>query len=265
LSILDATPIVLEAPLLHAFSPADSDNWNHELLLEDISDSIVTYSQVSKESSGNTSLLNVLFQFSQLEEVFWERAGMAAETIQLRRGLWVRRHEGELVVELLCQDFPGTLVKGWAPVVIRLDPERRRMIFKAVEGSVESPTGWMDLAALQVLAKPVFIALYLLRALSPGLKAEAMSALFRLSQQNSGIAENTYLISVFSDIARLIRVPDPAGAADWFVLRNDQGEPYTQGINGAVIKVQDSKPYADIAASVIRNAMLAAGLAPEKS
>jgi FRG domain len=260
-SILDATPIVLEAPLLHAFSPAESDNWNHELLLEDISDTVATYSLASKKSCGDTSLLNVLVQFSQLEEVFWEHAATAADTIELRRGLWIRRHNGELVVQLLCQDFPGTVVKGWAPVVIRLDPEKCRMIFKPIDGSMD----WVDLASLPVLAKPVFIALYLLRALSPALKPEAMSALFSLSQQNSGGAEYTYLVSVFADVARLIRVPDPAGAADWFVLRNDQGEPYTQAINGSVIKVQDPKPYGDVAASKIRDAMLAAGLTSEKS
>ncbi|MBA3916543.1 MAG: hypothetical protein H0X25_22395 [Acidobacteriales bacterium] len=266
-SILHATPIVLEAPLLHAFSPADSDNWNHELLLQDISDSVSTYDHGGKESCGDTSLLNVLFQFSQLEEVFWERAATAAETVMLRRGLWIRRHQGEIVVALMCQDFPGTIVKGWAAVLIRLDPEKRRMIFKPVESPGQDPSNqmdWMDLAELPILAKPVIIALYLLRALSPAVKAEAMAVLTTSGHQDSGVAENTYLVSVFADVARLIRVPDPAGAADWFVMRNDLGEPYTQAVNNAVT-VKDPRFYGDIPASVLRDAMLAAGLMPKKS
>jgi hypothetical protein len=61
--------------------------------------------------------------------------------------------------------------------------------------------------------KLVFIALNLLRALSPIWKPEAT---FHLSIENK--PDFTYGVPVIADDARLVRVRDPHALADWFVI-----------------------------------------------
>jgi hypothetical protein len=261
ISIRDATPIVLEAPLLRHFGPADSDLWNQELLLRDISDSVTTYFPSNKVTSGDVSLLNVLFQFSQLEEIFWERAERPSVTKQLVRGVWIARHDGEIFATLLYQDFPGTQVEAFGPMLIRLDPGKRRMVFEPRLSSME----WVDITSLPKLAKPIFIALSLLRALSPHWKAEAIPQIAASGKLESGVLENRYGVTVLADAARLIRVSDPAGLADWFVIRDRAGEPYVDAqTNTGVIVIKDARPFADIPFSVFHDAILAS-FAAEKT
>lgn len=250
-SITEATPIVLEAALLRAFPPAESDLWNHELLLADISDAAPIYSKPGEPTGEEAGLGNVLFQFSLLEEVFWERAEQPGVHTTLRRGLWMARHGEEWMAMLLCQDFPGTQVKGWAPVLIRFDTERRRLIFQPAGTTME----WTELASVPELGKPAILALHLLRALSPAWKPEATPRLVTSSGKDGG-SLNRYLVAVIDGAARLVRVADPARVADWFVARDVQGEPYTNPHTGmGAVTIEDSRSFADIPAGVFRQAM----------
>lgn len=253
-AITEATPIVLEAVLLHAFPPAESDLWNHELLLADIGDAAPVYAKPDRPAEGQAGLRNVLFQFSLLEEIFWERAAQPGVQATLRRGLWLARHQDEWMAMLLCQDFPGTLVNGWAQVRIRFDPDRRRLVFQPAGTAME----WTELGAVPELGKPVMVALHLLRALSPGWKPEATPRV-RASSGKNGESINRYLVAVIDGAARLIRVADPAGVADWFVARDAQGEPYTSPRAGiGAITVEDTRNFADIPRAVFQQAMAAA-------
>ena len=244
--ISGATPILLEAPLLHIFPSPGSNLWNHELLLSDLCDTVATYSNACNEA-GDVSLLNVLFQFSPLKEVFWERIGTSHETRRVTRGLWLARQQESLVVALLFQDVnvSGPVLLQIGPSeLIRLDPVKRRIIYKHAEGQME----WEELSAVPVLAKPVFVALYLLRALNPQLKAEATPLRYLIFD---GSRDNSYFVSVIADAARLIRIKDPERAADWFCLRNKEKEndPFTTATNTSpYLQIDTTVAFADLKA-----------------
>jgi hypothetical protein len=252
------TPIVLEAPVLSLFPPPQSDLWNHELLFNELSGSVATYSDDGKEA-GNVSLLNTLFQFSQLEDVIWERARTSNEEHRLTRGLWLSGSQKEwLLVVLLVQDFPGSRVEILRPVKIRLDPVKRRFVYERFEGDTE----WAELSTVPALAKPVFVALYLLRALSPRLKVEATPNSYRmLREQQSGASQTTYYLSVFADAAKLVRVTGPKDVADWFFLRTKQNDPFTTVADAGSpsFKIQTAAAFADLAASSFHDVIAAAG------
>jgi hypothetical protein len=219
------TPIVLEAPVLSLFPPPTSNLWNHQLLLSDISSSVAAYSDAMQEI-GNVSLLNVLFQFSQLEETFWERARTSNETHKLTRGLWLSGSQKEwILARLMLQEFPGMQVEIQPPVKIRLDPVKRRFIYERFEGDTE----WAELSTVPELAKPVFVALYLLRALSPRLKVEATPNAYRMmsGEEHGATAKNRYSFSAFANAARLVRIKGPQEVPDWFFLRTKQNDPFT--------------------------------------
>jgi hypothetical protein len=218
------TPIVLEAPVLSLFPPPQSSLWNHELLLSDLCGSVATYSDESKEDE-NASLLHVLFQFSQLEDIIWERARTSNERRRLTRGLWLSGSQKEwLLAVLMVQDFPGTRLEILPPVKIRLDPRKRRFAYERFEGDTE----WAELSTVPQLAKPVFVALYLLRALSPRLKVEATpNGNWMPDEQHGGTSKNIYSYSVFANPARLVRVKGSKEVADWFFLRTEENDPFT--------------------------------------
>lgn len=249
----DATVVLLEAPLLGPLPPPD-DNWNHELLLGDIADSVSWYTQSDEKwiPGGQTGLHNVFFQFSTLEQAFWERAGAPGSDRTLLRGVWIMREKTEIVAVLIRQKIPGTQVDGWPPVIIRLDPERRRLVAKPAHG----PADWFELSELWELAKPVFVGLHLLRVLSPQLKPEAMSRLTTISGEGPK-PERTYHVSAMTDAGRLVRVADPTGLADWHVMRDQEGAPYTQSrFVVGLFSISTTGSFADLGAAEIRTAML---------
>jgi FRG domain len=237
-SIFDATPVLMEAPLLSSQVSAEMDSWSHELLVRDISDSVSTYSGAGQSDGKSVSLLNVLFQFSHLDEVFWERAGVAGTSQILVRGVWITRNKDELAAVLMCQDFPGLKVEPLGPVLIRFDHKTRRLVFTPPREIADLP----DPSLLKPMMKPVFIGLSILRALSPVWKPEAMPQC-RIN--------DAYVVAVIADDARLVRLCDPQGVADWFVVRNREGDPYDQAhtVTG-LLKVKDPRAFADIPHSV---------------
>jgi hypothetical protein len=242
------TPIVLEAPVLSLFPPPQSSLWNHELLLSDLCGSVATYSDGRKED-GNVSLLLTLFQFSQLEEIIWERARTSPERRRLTRGLWLSGSQKEwLLAVLIVQDFPGMRLEIQRPVKIRLDPLKRRFTCERFEGDTE----WAELSTVPELAKPVFVALYLLRALSPRLKVEATPNAYMMPrEQHGGASKSIYSFSVFANAARLVRIKGPEEVADWFFLRTKQNDPFTTVADAGSpsFVIETTAAFADLTAS----------------
>ncbi|HXY61855.1 MAG TPA: hypothetical protein VEJ22_02870, partial [Nitrospirota bacterium] len=252
------TPIVLEAPVLALFPPPNSSLWNHELLLSDLCGSVATYSRAMKKAR-DVSIVNVLFQFSQLEEVFWERVRTSNQRLRLTRGLWLSGSQKEwLLAVLMVQDFPGTELEIRRPVKIRLDPAKRRFTYERFNGDTE----WAELSTMPELALPVFVALYLLRALNPRLKAEAVPNNWGMPlEQHGGASNNTYWFSIFADAARLIRVKGNKGVADWFFLRNNkQNDPFTTVADAGSpsFSIETTAAFADLTASSFHDALAAA-------
>ncbi len=252
LHVEDATPIILEAPLLSAFSPAGSPNWNHELLLEDLPE--------ADPLDPQTGLTNVLVQFHTLEEIFWERADALTEPVELSRGIWLRRRGEELVVVFFTQTFPGTQLKPWAELRLQLNPKTRRLHFCSIDGTIP----WTELATLPELAKPTLIALHLLRAISAVPKAEAISLTW-LSNAEGDPVEHTYLVRVVAGAARLVPRQDAEGRV-WFLLRDEANQPYAEPKGGNALRIVDSRSFGDIPAEVFHAALAQLqGLAPEQA
>jgi hypothetical protein len=254
--IADAAPIVLEAPLLKAFAPAGSDLWNHELLLRGIAPEVMTYDAGSEEPRGVTGTANVLFQFSNFEELFWERSNKPDAQDLLVRGVWLCRSQQELIAVLICQQFPGTSIASWSPARIRLDPGTRRLQVQPVGSGLD----WAPLSTVPILAKPVIIALQMLRALSPAPKPEASPGTSLMSPEG-----NRYVVRIVADAARLVRAADPAQVADWYVMRDAENEPYTEP-KGDVrsVTLRDPRAFADIEAATIE-AAISGAFAAEQS
>jgi hypothetical protein len=176
------------------------------------------------------------------------------------RGVWICRSEEELIAVLLCQNYPRTALASWPQAKIRLNTAQRRMAVQAPVSGAE----WAELNTMAILAKPLIIALQMLRALSPEPKPEASPGTSKLASPGSG-SLNQYVVRVLADAAKLVRVPDPAKVADWYVMRGTDGEPYTEPKSiRAHFTLQDGRAFADIDGKTIEDAMLAA-LAPEQS
>jgi hypothetical protein len=239
-----ATPIVVEAPLMRIFPSADSTLWNHELLISDLPDAAVpinggkTDGVEKKEAVG---LTNVLLQFSALEEI-WDRGVPLREANWLTRGLWLSRQQDTCTATLVMQNFPSARLEIQPPVTFRFEPRKRRLIYKQVDGEGE----WAELSTFPQLAKPVFVALYLLRALAPTLKAEATPLRYVESSDGTGLRQYSYSVSIFANPAGLVWMPGSVGNADWFALRNMLNDPFTTATStSSSVKVDTEKDFAD--------------------
>jgi hypothetical protein len=98
-------------------------------------------------------------------------------------------------------------VFGLAP--IRLDESEKRWVFQNHDGT----SGAVPVDKDPMMAKALFIALMILRHLSPALKADVLPAL-----EITTDSERKLCVGVARDTARLYRVPSPV--RDWYVLRD---------------------------------------------
>jgi hypothetical protein len=238
-----ATPIVVEAPLMRIFPSAGSALWNHELLVSDLPDAALPGNGGNDPAEKNTEavdLTNVLLQFSALEE-HWDRGVPLKEANWLTRGLWLSRREDAFTATLVMQNFPSARLEVQPPVTFRFEPGKRRLIYRLVGDEGE----WAELATFPQLAKPVFVALYLLRALTPSWKAEATP--MRHVEPTEGPGTRYYWVSIFANPARLVRMPAPAGAADWFALRNNpDNDPFTTATRtSSAVEISTEADFAD--------------------
>jgi FRG domain len=246
--IAAATPIVIEASVFYILPKAESNLWNHELLVSDLSDSVKSWAEDGAEA-GDVNLTNVLFQFSPLEQAFWERAGEQTRT--LRRGLWLYRQGGNFIAAQVAQDFPGTELKVWPAAVIMFDKEKRRLVCRRATEAAEAPVE--ELTTVPVLAKAVFCGLHLLRSMAPQWKIEARPFQYCVPIPDDGTYESYFKIGMVDDVARLRRVHGPDGVPDWFVVRKKEWReaPFTTGGNVSRIQeIRRKEHYIDLTLKV---------------
>lgn len=221
------TVILLEAPIVFPTPTGDSDQWHHGLLWTDIPERCSAYEFGAAKPAGEVSLSNVLFEFSLLEHTGWERVVYKETKIRAERGVWLRRSGPALEAAFVSQEIPGGEIELTQFFSLTYDASRCRIMI-SVAGSGEEP---VPIEALPLFAKPIFVALKLLRALSPAFKCEPMPRL------TTGSQDPGYEMMVFCarDIARLYRVHPQPPNPDWFVLRDSENpeEPFTHVIKPA--------------------------------
>ena len=220
--ISGATPLLIEAPLVKGFPSASSGLWNHELLVSDLSETAAVWFNQQKES-GEVSLANVLVQLSALEQT-WDTGDIAHSLGRITRGLWLAHQGASFVAAEVTQEFPLKRIDVQPAINFRLDAVRRRLVYRVVgtEGA------WMDLSTQGEMARTIFVTLFLLRALSPRLKAEASPRRYIFTEPaDVRPAQRMFFVPLFRDVARLTRIkPSSHGVADWFVFRNRDNNPF---------------------------------------
>jgi FRG domain len=238
-------PILLEAPMMFPYPQGDSDTWHHGLLWNDVPRSCEIYDLEHEEACGEISLLNVLFEFSLLENVGWERLIDEHRPIELLRAVWLRRDGDNFSAAIISETIPvrGPGISEFMPV--SYNEQSQQLMFQ------RTPSGELDslvpIASEPHIAKPILIALMLLRYLSPALKVEPT---WRL---RSG---NRILVGCARDAARLFQVTTEQST--WFVLRDRANfeEPFTRPTSRAGnLSLEWDKPFRELPLGVFRNAL----------
>lgn len=157
-------PILLEAPIFRLQLEHDVERWDHEQLVSNLPDVLGVIDWVSGEISEDPVLLNdVLFELSPLECVGWTDLLRTGGELFVPRGVHlVRQDEFEWRLQLFSQVAPKEQVhvRFKEPAAIRFDRPSRRL-------QIEDEDGWKDISTDPFAAKFLFVALELLRALSP--------------------------------------------------------------------------------------------------
>jgi|CZKJ01.1.fsa_nt_gi hypothetical protein len=214
----DATILILESPLRFFTPPADYDGWNQGLLCGDISDSIYAF-DVSAQRAGLVSLRNVFVEFSPLDSPElsrpedswrgWLKRLVKGQRVPatVLRAVWLVRSGSQLSVSVFYQNLSNNQVTTIQMRRIALDSSTgiiRYGLRPQNPGASQSQTQWEDLAKFTTLTKPVFTVLYVLRELSPILKA----APFPEAVSDAGTDNQKTLVRVSKESARLLRVKD---------------------------------------------------------
>ncbi len=242
-----STPILIEAPVFVALPSAESEQWNHDLLRGDIDDEVPCIDIAGKDA-GRVSLRDTLVQFSTLEVAWWSRwadSGGAPVT----RGIRLIRDDDVTTAYLILQEFGDDRIAVAGPVEFRFDPSLRRFVWRAATDSA-----WKQVADLSEVAKPSFVALHYLRVISVTPSAQPYP-----SFSYNGGGERTYLLPVTAGVGKLVRVTDPHGEADAYVVRTADGEPYTNPAAGSfrTLEIKWKGAFADYPARSIRDAIAA--------
>lgn len=213
------TIILLEAPMVFPNPAGESDQWHHGLLWTDVPDRCPAYD--FNGPAGEVSLANVFFEFSLLEDIGWERIVRKETKIRAHRGVWLRRSGETLDVTFLAQEIPGGDVELSPFFSLTYDSSRRRIMIALADSAEEA----VPINAFNSFAKPVFVALMLLRHLSPVFKCAPTPTLTTGSQELG----REMMLFCARDAARLYRVRASPGYPDWFVLRaaKNPEEPFT--------------------------------------
>jgi hypothetical protein len=243
---LPPTIILIEAPMVFPSAPADSDQWHHGLLWDDVPERCSEYRFGEDQPVGGLPLGDVFFEFSPLEGIGWERAIHDNVSIELTRAVWLRRSGSTLELAIFLQEAPAGGVQRASFLSLFYDPSTGRIMISLPNGTV---TG---LDALGHLAKPVIIALMVLRNLSPVLKAQPIPTF---------VADRTTMVvGVARDAARLYRVRALPPNPDWFVLRDagNPDEPFCYATQEAgYLTVTSEVPFRDVPLATLRESLAA--------
>ena len=134
-------------------------------------------------------------------------------------------------------------VVGFLP--LRLDVTLGRLVWFDPQGKQPSVPITND----PETAKPVLLALMLLRELSSNLKVEPIPRVEMGITANGGDVEREFLLVINRESARLYRVAAPPPWGDWFVLRaaSNPEEPFTQATTVVdTFKLRSTKPFRDV-------------------
>jgi FRG domain len=216
--------IALEAPLIFPYPKADSDAWHQGLLWSDVPDSCSLYEFGQAEPKGVLPLGNVLFEFSLLEEVGWERMVLHKAKISALRAVWLRRAGDEMHAAFISQEMPGGDLQRLGFLRLRYDAVSGRIVAILPNGSEPAPLEQFD-----SYAKAVFVGLMLLRYLSTSVKFEPTPLLTTQNEGEDGQLRYEMIVGTAPDAARLYRVQATAPNPDWYVLRDAKNpqEPFT--------------------------------------
>jgi len=242
------TVILLEAPMIHPRPPGDSKEWHHGLLWTDLPDRCPEYDLGGTTPIGTVALDDVLFELSPLENIGWERVIQRQSRIHAVRAVRIQRGRGGVLATVVRQELLGGPPSAIG-VALRYDPASGLILASPpTPGSTPVP-----LSALEPLAKPILIALMLLRTLSSTMKCEATPT---FSTTADGV--RTILIQVARDAARLHRVATEAPNPDWFVLRDASNgeEPFTHVTHGVgSLTVTTRGAFGDVPLEDLRGAL----------
>jgi FRG domain len=227
------TIIQLEAPTFFTCAPGDSDQWHHGLLWTDVPDRCAEYQFGRDEPVGDLSLANVFFEFSLLEMIGWEQlVHKKIKGIELTRGVWLRRSGTTIKATMMEQVAPAGDIQpnGFS---LHYDSSKGRIMLAGERNDV-------PIDAIAYLAKPIIVALMLLRHLSPALKCDPTP----LRQDGDGT-----MVGCAREAARLYRVHPSPPNPDWFVLRDasNPDEPFTHVTKYAgLLELKTKLPFRDI-------------------
>lgn len=162
----------------------------------------------------------MIFEFSPLEWAGWddvEQLDRPRPTVL--RALWVVNNGTEFLVHAFVQNFggPGLGMRAIGPIFFIRDAKAGKVGMV----NVNEQTCPDENQLMRFLVKPFFVALMLLRHLSPVRKPAAYARMaFKAGE------ENVYLTSVLEAAAALFRCRDPKGKRDWYAIYDPKGEPF---------------------------------------
>ncbi len=255
LALSDATVIVVESPLRFITPPIDYDGWNQALLWGDISESVPVFESLPNPA-GSASLQNVFVEFSPLDAPSAEGAAASGQDAQILRGAWVARNGSGLSASLFFQSFPGgqTMQAALGKIVLDASTNTIRYEFHGDHSSAGATVEWRELTAIPIFAKPVFTVLFILRELSPTLKALPFPSVVT----DAGTESQKMWVDVSKDAARLLRVRDSRNSRPVHFLRGvelDESFVSPRPVGGLALSL--NMPYAKIDAAAIRSAIAA--------
>jgi hypothetical protein len=228
-----ATIVLLEAPMVFPYAPADSDKWHHGLLWTDLPDRCAEYAFGNAKPAGEVSLSSVFFEFSLLENIGWERAINNKIKMELNRGVWLRRSGEKVEAAIVMQNADGG-VQMIGFLSLFYDPAQRRVMALLPTGDQKA----IPISDLDEFGKLIIVALMLLRNLSTALKCQPTPMLV--------IDNSRMMVDVARDAARLYRVTPPAPNPHWFVLRDaaDPEEPFTHArAKAGALSIETKLPF----------------------
>ena len=168
-ALAEATPILLQSPLCVLTPPLAGTDWNHGLLAGDAAKSVTADDLETSGSSHEVSLCNIFLEFSPLEKAGWERVETGDWSIAWLRALWLLCQDQDYEVRAVLQSFAGSdsALAYTEPLLVKFDPSTKRFRCRTSKAS-----SWSDFAQTQPqVAKPFFVALMVLRELTPLMKA----------------------------------------------------------------------------------------------
>jgi FRG domain len=243
-----ATGIVLQSPLCALTPPIDDITlpWNHTLLAGDAAKSIAAYDLQTGQMEDRVSLTNVFLEFSPLEKTGWERVETGGSSIVWQRGLWLLRESQEFEIRACFQTFSGSDsdLAYSEPLLVSLDPSTKRFRYRTTKTST-----WSDLSSgMPKVAKPFFVALMILRELTPMWKVTP----FPLRVLNKD-GERLNVGGLRRAAAKLARVRDARFGHSFYLLRDIvSGDVFARPTVATGHYLDKGESWAAVDASIVR-------------